>query len=112
MWWSWLRTWWRGHPASLLHWHVVMYTRRGCHLCEQAWELLEQARGRYGFTLEEVDVDTDPELAARYGREVPVVMVNGAWHECLKPEDAAKLVDDLKTRGEAALSGCHHVVEK
>jgi len=42
----------------------------------------------------------------------PVVMVNDAWHECLKPEDAAKLVADLKARGEAALSGCHHVVEK
>jgi NADH-quinone oxidoreductase E subunit len=41
----------------------------------------------------------------------PVVMVNDAWHECLKPEDAAKLVDDLKTKGEAVLSGCHHVVE-
>ncbi len=42
----------------------------------------------------------------------PVVMVNDAWHECLKPEDAAKLVADLKARGEAALSGCHHVVEQ
>jgi NADH-quinone oxidoreductase E subunit len=42
----------------------------------------------------------------------PVVMVNDAWHECLRPEDAAKLVDDLRSRGEAALSGCHHVVEK
>jgi NADH-quinone oxidoreductase E subunit len=42
----------------------------------------------------------------------PVVMVNDAWHECLKAEDAAKLVDDLKARGEAALSGCHHVAEK
>jgi len=41
----------------------------------------------------------------------PVVMVNDTWHECLKPEDAAKLVEDLKARGEAALSGCHHVVE-
>ena len=41
----------------------------------------------------------------------PVVMVNDAWHECLKPEDAARLVDDLKARGEAALSGCHHIVE-
>lgn len=41
----------------------------------------------------------------------PVVMVNDAWHECLKPEDAAKLVDDLRARGEAALSGCYHVVE-
>ena len=42
----------------------------------------------------------------------PVVMVNDAWHECLKPEDAAKLVEDLRTRGEAALSGCQHVVER
>jgi len=42
----------------------------------------------------------------------PAVMVNDAWHECLKPEDAGKLVDDLRARGEAALSGCFHVVEK
>ncbi len=42
----------------------------------------------------------------------PVVMVNDAWHECHKPEDAGKLIDDLRARGEAALSGCVHVVEK
>ena len=42
----------------------------------------------------------------------PIVMVNDAWHECLSAEDAGKLVDDLRARGEAALSGCHHVVEK
>jgi len=42
----------------------------------------------------------------------PVVMVNDAWHECHKPEDAGKLVNDLRARGEDALSGCHHVVEK
>jgi NADH-quinone oxidoreductase subunit E len=41
----------------------------------------------------------------------PVVMVNDAWHECLQPEDAAKLIADLKARGEAALSGCHHTIE-
>jgi NADH-quinone oxidoreductase subunit E len=42
----------------------------------------------------------------------PVVMVNDAWHERLKPEDASKLVDDLRSRGEKALSGCHLVVER
>ncbi len=42
----------------------------------------------------------------------PVVMVNDAWHECLSPEDASTLVDDLRTRGEAAVTGCHLVVEK
>ena len=41
----------------------------------------------------------------------PVVMVNDAWHECLQPQDAAKLVEDLRARGEEALSGCVHVVE-
>src|SRR5256712_10255352 len=41
----------------------------------------------------------------------PVVMVNDGWHECLKPEDASRLVDDLRARGESVLSGCHHVVE-
>jgi NADH-quinone oxidoreductase E subunit len=42
----------------------------------------------------------------------PVVMVNDAWHECLRPEDAARLVGDLRARGEAAVSGCHHVIER
>jgi len=41
----------------------------------------------------------------------PVVMVNDAWHECLTPEAAPRLVDDLRARGEAAVSGCHHVIE-
>jgi NADH-quinone oxidoreductase E subunit len=42
----------------------------------------------------------------------PVIMVNDAWHECHQPQDAGRLIDDLRARGEAALSGCHHVVEK
>ena len=43
----------------------------------------------------------------------PVVMINNEhWHECLKPEDAAKLVDAIKTKGDAAFSGCHLHVEK
>jgi len=42
----------------------------------------------------------------------PVIMVNDAWQECQAPEDAAKLLDALRARGEQALSGCHHVVEK
>ncbi len=42
----------------------------------------------------------------------PVVMVNDDWHECLSPDAAVKLLDDLKTQGTAALSGCHHKVEE
>jgi NADH-quinone oxidoreductase subunit E len=42
----------------------------------------------------------------------PVVMVNDSWHESQSPEDVRRLLDDLRARGEAALSGCRHVVEK
>ncbi len=43
----------------------------------------------------------------------PVVMVNNElWHECLRPEDAGKLVDEIKTKGDAAFSGCHLKVER
>jgi NADH-quinone oxidoreductase E subunit len=42
----------------------------------------------------------------------PVVMVNDAWHECLTPDEASRLVDDLRAHGDKALSGCHHAIEK
>lgn len=42
----------------------------------------------------------------------PVVMVNDDWHECLAPEDVRRLVEDLRTRGPAALTGCHLHKEK
>ena len=43
----------------------------------------------------------------------PIVMVNNEhWHERATPENCSKLVDDLRQQGIAALSGCHHRVEK
>lgn len=38
----------------------------------------------------------------------PVVMVNDAWHEGVQPEGVRALLDDLRTKGEDALTGCHH----
>ena len=38
----------------------------------------------------------------------PVVMVNDGWHECQKPEDAVKLLEMIRAKGEAGLSGCVH----
>lgn len=69
-----LISWWR---RPLKHLRLVMYTRQGCHLCESAWQALEQRRKRYGFTLETVDIDADPALKLEYGNLVPVVAVDG-----------------------------------
>jgi glutaredoxin len=69
--WKWLR-----RPASPGP-DVVMYTRQGCHLCEQAWEILQAAQKKYAFRLSQVDVDTDAALAEAFGLQVPVVTVDG-----------------------------------
>lgn len=72
---SWLRRWWR--RPSLEHLEVFLYTRQGCHLCEDALTPLEQARQRYGFRLTLRDVDTDPAWQTAFGEQVPVVEVAG-----------------------------------
>jgi glutaredoxin len=56
---------------------VTLYTRVGCHLCEEAERVLREQRAATPFRLELVDVDRDPELARRYGVRVPVVAVDG-----------------------------------
>ena len=57
--------------------HVVMYSRQGCHLCDDVWKQLQKARRQYPFTLEKTDVDADAELKAKFGEQVPVVCVDG-----------------------------------
>ncbi len=78
MWLSFVRNWWRRpYPVSLPGLRLVLYTRTGCHLCEDAERLLQRARQRYRFSLDSMDVDLNPALAERFGERVPVVEVNG-----------------------------------
>lgn len=52
---------------------VTLYTRAGCHLCEATLAILRRLQRKLDFHVREVDVDSDPGLAARYGDRVPVV---------------------------------------
>jgi glutaredoxin len=54
-----------------------MYTRQGCHLCDDAWRFLEELGQRYTLRLEAVDIDGDPELRRLHGERVPVLVING-----------------------------------
>jgi len=56
---------------------VTLYTRAGCHLCEEAKRAIEAARGRADFDYQEVDIDGDRELRRRYNDQVPVIAING-----------------------------------
>lgn len=51
----------------------AIYTRQGCHLCEEAHALLQ----RHGLQPELIDIDADPELRNRYTECVPVVVIDG-----------------------------------
>ncbi len=57
---------------------VVIYTRPGCHLCDEAKAEIARARCGDLFTLEEINIDSDPDLARRYGYDIPVVTIGGA----------------------------------
>jgi glutaredoxin len=56
---------------------VDIYSRPGCHLCVDAKEVLLRVRQRYEFILNEINIETDPELERTYGMEIPVVTING-----------------------------------
>jgi hypothetical protein len=56
-------------------WRLV--SRVECHLCEEMAEVLEAGLGPRGLAWIEVDVDSDPELRARYGDTVPVLLRDG-----------------------------------
>lgn len=56
---------------------VVVYSRKGCHLCEVVKESLDKLSRRGGFTWSEIDVDTSPELRRQFNDEVPVVFIDG-----------------------------------
>jgi glutaredoxin len=56
---------------------VVLYTRPGCHLCDQARAELEGLRREHGFALVECNIETDERLHAAYLERVPVVELDG-----------------------------------
>ena len=56
---------------------VVLYKAAGCHLCERAEQQLEVLRAELGFELEQIEIDGDAELEARYRELIPVVEIEG-----------------------------------
>ncbi len=56
---------------------VILYTRHGCHLCDEVKSSLMRLARLASFQLREVDIDSDPELVRQFNDEIPVVLVNG-----------------------------------
>ena len=56
---------------------IELFSRPGCHLCEEAKEVILQAGKHYTFDFVEHNVQEREEWEARYGQEIPVVLING-----------------------------------
>ena len=60
---------------------VTVFSRQGCHLCEDAVRTLESMREELAFKIEIIYIDGNQELEKLYGNEVPVIHINGEHHD-------------------------------
>ncbi len=56
---------------------VILYTRPGCHLCEEAKKEMSAANCAGSYDLREINIETDPVLHRRYGWDIPVIEIDG-----------------------------------
>lgn len=70
---------------------VTLYTKPGCHLCDEARAVVEQVCAELGESFEEVDITAGPraaELIRAYGEEIPVTFVDGKQHDYWRVDPA------------------------
>ena len=56
---------------------VVIYSRPGCHLCEEAKQVIVTAGNNDDYTLQEINIESDPDLLQRYQYDIPVITIDG-----------------------------------
>jgi len=60
---------------------VTLYGKPGCHLCDDAREIIARVCADLGTSYDEVDVTADPSLLRSYGEQIPVTFVDGSQHD-------------------------------
>ena len=78
---------------------VVLYTKPGCTLCDKMKLQMNRAGCDELFTLEEVNIENDDALFARYRYEIPVLCINGVevFRHRITAEDFKKYLTSLST---------------
>jgi len=77
---------------------VTIYSRPGCHLCEEAKQQIAPLLAEFGARLTEINIDDDPELRARYDYDVPVIFL-GARKAAKHRVDLAQFRRQLRNSG-------------
>jgi glutaredoxin len=63
---------------------ITIYSRTGCHLCDDAQKILESMQKELNFDIEVIDIDESTELIKLYGDQVPVIYIDGLHHDFYK----------------------------
>jgi len=56
---------------------VIVYSKPGCHLCDEATEAIRAAGCNDQIILTEINIESDPELFSKYRYDIPVIAING-----------------------------------
>ncbi|MBS4174031.1 glutaredoxin family protein [Bacillus sp. FJAT-49736] len=56
---------------------VILYSRKQCHLCEDARIILQELQQDYSFEIKEKDIDSNDEWTQNFGLMIPVVEIDG-----------------------------------
>jgi glutaredoxin len=67
---------------------VTLYSKPGCHLCEDARAVIERVCADLGTSYAEVDITGSPELMDAYGEQIPVTFVDGRQHDFWRVDEA------------------------
>ena len=60
---------------------VTIYSRKDCHLCEEALSVLQNLKAELKFEINEIFIDGDEDLEKLYGEQVPVTLIDGEHHD-------------------------------
>jgi glutaredoxin len=67
---------------------VTLYSKPGCHLCDDARAVIERVCAEVGTTYDDVDITTSTELMSAYSEQIPVTFVDGRQHDFWRVDEA------------------------
>jgi glutaredoxin len=63
---------------------ITIYSRHGCHLCDDAQAVLDSMREELNFEIDVINIDEDAGLVKLYSDQVPVIHIDGEHHDFYK----------------------------
>ena len=67
---------------------ITLYSKPGCHLCDEARVVIERVCADLGTSYDDVDITASTELVNAYGEQIPVTFVDGRQHDFWRVDEA------------------------